>query len=262
MANEIIMLLMSFVGLNYGNFDHIVVYDHILNKLHAISSRDYKSNNFDNYITITKTSDLKSLGNIVLVNLEKFASMFPESKIEDYKNSKHTTIASSNIDLYLASYINLYRMYKSLPILVENNYSQTIDTFIDCCMNENTDHPATLSYNSGELHQVFRLKKVNFQLFKKFLIDHEFYREVLDLQNKHRQTESQMRQISREYKQSLKKAEEERKEAEKQAKREAREAEKQAKLAEKAAAKEAAAAVRNSAVKKYEHNNAIERDAA
>ena len=251
MANEIIMLLMSFLGLNYGNFDHIVVFDHILNKLHAISSRDYKSNNFDNYITITKTSDLKSLGSIILVNLEKYASMFPESKIEDYKNSQHTTIASSNIDLYLASYINLYRMYKSLPILVENNYSQTIDTFIDCCINENTDHPATLSYNPGELHQVFRLKKVNFQLFKKFLIDHEFYREVIDLQNKHKQTESQMRQICREFKKSLKEAEEARKEAEKQAK-----------LTEKAAAKKAAVAVTNIDAKKHESNTAIERDAA
>ena len=239
MANEIIMLLMSFVGLNYGNFDYIVVYDHITNKLHAISFYDYKLGNFDNYITINKSSDLMFLGNIVLLNLEKFISMFPESKIEEYKNSQHTDTASSNIDLYLAAYINLYRIYKSLPVLVENNYSKTIDTFIDCCMKENTDHPGTLAYNPGEVYQVFRLKKANFQMFKKFLVDHKFYREVLDLQNKHKQTESQMRQISREYKMSLKKAEEERKEAEKQAKREAREAAKQARLAAKEAEKQA-----------------------
>ena len=33
MANEIIMLLMSFVVSKFAGFDYIVVYDHIINKL-------------------------------------------------------------------------------------------------------------------------------------------------------------------------------------------------------------------------------------
>ena len=194
MPCNVFELLASLVVANFQNVDFIVAFDAAAGRLFAISITDVIRKNFDNLIPIKRVAEIQNLGSIKFVGMKDFMSQNPNSCIENYIEAKHTRRVFDNFDTYLASYIHLYRVYKCLSTLVENNHINLVDTFIDCCMTENTDHPATIAYSDGAVNEVLRLRKETYRIIKKYLVSHDAYKYFLAL-NRGKCTDQQFRMI-------------------------------------------------------------------
>ena len=195
MPSNLISLLASIAVANFQNVDFIVAFDKVCNKLYAISVKDCITKAYHNSFVVTKASQLKSLGSIKLIGVKDFITVNPDSGLESYINATHTNKVLNNFDMYIASYIHLYRVYKSFTALVENNYINLVDTFIDHCFIENTDHPGTISYSYGDVNEVLRFRKPTYNIIKKFLVNHGAYAYFLNLNTKHKYTDKQFRQV-------------------------------------------------------------------
>ena len=185
---------------NVKAFDTVVVFNPEDGKLYAFDSTDIMNANYEDYRVITKTSQLKSLGTILLLGLRDFIYNCPDSELTAYMEATHNAQVKEAFDMYVASYIHLYRNYKSLSVLAANGYFNLIDTFIDCCINENTDHPGTLSYSSFEIHKVFKLRKAVYNTMKKYLDDHDMYRYILEFAKTHKFSDQRFREVKKAFK--------------------------------------------------------------
>ena len=177
--------------------DSLAFYDEESNRIIAISAGDYKRHDFSNYTVISKTSELKELGHIKFMNLNSFIRKNPASRVEAYIDSKHSSLVSENSDLYLAAYITLYRYYKSFETLVDNNYINFIDTFIDSCIRDKSDHPGTICFFSYDVHKIFKLRKTVFDMFKDYLDNYSNYLFIYANQNEYKFTDKQFRALSK-----------------------------------------------------------------
>lgn len=173
--------------------DTLAFYDPELNRIITISVSDYKNCNYKNYTIINKSSELKECNFISLVNLDTFISKNPKSRIEDYIASKHSAIVYEQFDLYLAAYITLYRYYKSFETLVENNFITFIDTFIDNCIDSDSDHTYTITYFNYEIHKILKLRKTVFEMFKDYLNNYNNYLYIYKNQTEYKYTDKQFR---------------------------------------------------------------------
>ena len=173
--------------------DALAFYDEESNKIIVISANDYKNCNFSNYNVINKTSELTDFDYIKLVNLSTFIRKNPTSGIEKYIDSKHSRKVYEKSDLYLAAYITLYKYYKSFETLVDNNYINFIDTFIDSCIRNKSDHPNTICYFNYDIHKIFKLRKTVFTMFKDYLNSYNNYLYIYTNQNDFKYTDQQFR---------------------------------------------------------------------
>ncbi len=177
--------------------ESLAFYEPESKKIVVISVRDYKNSNYSNYTVINKTSQLRECGRISLVNLNAFISKNPASGIEDYIAAKHAANVYEQCDLYLAAYITLYRFYKSLETLAENNFITFIDTFIDKCMSSDSDHDNSICYFNYEIHKVLKLRKSVFDMFKDYLNNYNNYLYIYTNQTEYKYTDSEFRAIAR-----------------------------------------------------------------
>ena len=155
--------------------DNLAFYDEESRKIVVISTHDYRNSNFDNCTFISKTSELTEYDSLKLMNLNKFISCNPSSQIERYISSAHSERVCINFEYYVSAYIILYKNYKSLETLVENNYINFIDTFIDHCVREANDHPGTICYFKYDIHKIFKLRKTVFAMFEDYINDYKNY---------------------------------------------------------------------------------------
>jgi len=177
--------------------DTLAFYDPELNKILVISADDYRKFNYNRCTVISKTSELREFGQISLVNLNAFISRNPSSRVEGYIDSKHSAKVYEQSDLYLAAYITLYRYYKCFETLVDNNFITFIDTFIDQCMNSDSDHDHTICYFNYEIHKIFKLRKSVYDMFKDYLNNYNNYLDIYIDQNEYKYTDSEFRVIAK-----------------------------------------------------------------
>ena len=175
--------------------DALAFYDSDSNKVAIISTRDYINHNYHNYTVISKTSELLEYNSIKLCNLNAFISKNPESNIESYITAAHSSKVMYNFDLYAAAYITLYKTYKSLETLVENNFITFIDTFIDNCLSSKDDHPGTICYFSYDIHKVLKLRKTVFEMFEDYLNNYNNYLCIYTNQHDYKYTDKEFRVI-------------------------------------------------------------------
>lgn len=157
-------------------FDTIAFFDKFKHSIHVVAVDDYLNGHFDNYATIKRVADFKRLGLIYLANPEDFIEAYPNSCIEKYIYSTHSYAVKENKDKYIAAYIHLYKLYKSLDILTRDNYVQFIDSFIDYCMAEGSDHQSTITYSPKQLYRVLRLRKAVLTCTKSILVTMRYTR--------------------------------------------------------------------------------------
>ena len=194
MPSNVFEMLASLVVANFAGVEFFVVFDSVMNKLYSISAIDVIKKKFDNITPINKVSEIKSLGRVKFIGLKDFLTKYPESNIDAYVQASHKQSVLDNYDSYIASYVHLYRVYKSLSTLMECKYVNLIDTFIDYCMSEGTDHPATLSYSADEIHKVLKFRKATYTAIKKYLTSHDSYLFFQNL-NKKKYTDKQFREV-------------------------------------------------------------------
>ncbi|MEE1035252.1 MAG: hypothetical protein U0L06_11875 [Agathobacter sp.] len=173
--------------------DNLAFYDEESRKIVVISTHDYRNSNFDNCTFISKTSELTEYDSLKLMNLNKFISCNPSSQIERYISSAHSERVCINFEYYVSAYIILYKNYKSLETLVENNYINFIDTFIDHCVREANDHPGTICYFKYDIHKIFKLRKTVFAMFEDYINDYKNYMYIYTNQNEYKYTDQQFR---------------------------------------------------------------------
>ena len=194
MPSNVFEMLASLVVANFAGVEFFVVFDSVMNKLYSISAIDVIKKKFDNITPINRVSEIKSLGRVKFIGLKDFLTKYPESNIDAYVQASHKQSVLDNYDSYIASYVHLYRVYKSLSTLMECKYVNLIDTFIDYCMSEGTDHPATLSYSADEIHKVLKFRKATYTAIKKYLTSHDSYLFFQKL-NKNKYTDKQFREV-------------------------------------------------------------------
>jgi len=194
MPSNVFEMLASLVVANFAGVEFFVVFDSLMNKLYSISAIDVIKKQFDNITPINRVSEIKSLGRVKFIGLKDFLTKYPESNIDAYVQASHKQSVLDNYDSYIASYVHLYRVYKSLSTLMGRKYVNLIDTFIDYCMSEGTDHPATLSYSAGEIHKVLKFRKATYTAIKKYLTSHDSYLFFQKL-NKNKYTDKQFREV-------------------------------------------------------------------
>ena len=194
MPSNVFEMLASLVVANFAGVEFFVVFDSVMNKLYSISAIDVIKKRFDNITPINRVSEIKSLGRVKFIGLKDFLTKYPESNIDAYVQASHKQSVLDNYDSYIASYVHLYRVYKSLSTLMECKYVNLIDTFIDYCMSEGTDHPATLSYSADEIHKVLKFRKATYTAIKKYLTSHDSYLFFQNL-NKKKYTDKQFREV-------------------------------------------------------------------
>lgn len=175
--------------------DALAFFDPASNKIIVISASEYRNGNYENYTVINRTCELKDCGLISLANLNAFIRKYPDSRIEDYIASDHSDIAFEQFGLYLAAYITLYRFYKCFETLVDNNFITFIDTFIDNCINSESDHTHTITYFNYEIHKILKLRKTVFEMFKDYLNDYNHYLYIYKNQTEFKYTDKQFRVI-------------------------------------------------------------------
>ena len=169
--------------MNNNVIENVVVFNEADDRLFAVSKEDFENDCFENIETIKRAADLKNLIPFKLVGVEKFLSKHPDSLLQKYIEAEHINSEENTLTLHTAAYIHLYRYYKSFNTLISESYTEFIDSFIDSCIEEDTDHPATICYSNYETYKIFKLRKSVFTMYKKYLNDYEFYRELLRLQN-------------------------------------------------------------------------------
>lgn len=194
MPSNVFEMLASLVVANFAGVEFFVVFDSIMNKLYAISAIDVIKKQFESLTPINKASEIKSLGRVKFIGLKDFLVKYPESNIDAYLQANHKQAVLDNFDAYIASYIHLYRVYKSFSTLMQYKYVNLIDTFIEYCMTSGTDHPATLSYSAGEIHKVLKFRKATHTAIKKYLTSHDAYLFFQNL-NKKKYTDKQFREV-------------------------------------------------------------------
>ena len=194
MPSNVFEMLASLVVANFAGVEFFVVFDNVMNKLYSISAIDVIKKRFDNITPINRVSEIKSLGRVKFIGLKDFLTKYPESNIDAYVQASHKQSVLDNYDSYIASYVHLYRVYKSLSTLMECKYVNLIDTFIDYCMSEGTDPPATLSYSADEIHKVLKFRKATYTAIKKYLTSHDSYLFFQNL-NKKKYTDKQFREV-------------------------------------------------------------------
>lgn len=195
MENIITTMLNSNVKKIPSCVDALAFFDSDSNKIAVISTRDYINHNYHNYTLISKTSELSDYNSIKLCNLSAFISKNPASNIESYISSAHSSRVIYNFDLYVAAYITLYRLYKSLETLVENNFITFIDTFIDDCISNKSDNPGSICYYNYEIHKILKLRKTVFEMFKDYLNNYNTYLYILKNQTEYKYTDKQFRAV-------------------------------------------------------------------
>ena len=194
MPSNVFEMLASLVVANFAGVEFFVVFDSVMNKLYSISAIDVIKKRFDNITPISKVSEIKTLGRVKFIGLKDFLTKHPESNIDAYLQANHKQAVLDNFDAYIASYVHLYRVYKSLSTLMQHKYVNLIDTFIEHCMVSDTDHPATLSYSAGEIHKVLKFRKATHTAIKKYLTSHDAYLFFQNL-NKSKYTDKQFREV-------------------------------------------------------------------
>ncbi len=197
MSNTINTMLTTKIKTIPSYVDTLAFYEPESNKIAVISVSDYKKCNYKNHTVISKTSELKDCGLISLVNLKDFIRRNPASGIEDYIDAKHSAKVYEQCDLYLAAYIILYRYYKCFETLVDNNFITFIDTFIDNCMNSDSDHDSTITYFSYDIHKILKLRKTVFNMFKDYINDYNSYLFIYKNQTEYKYTDKEFRVIAK-----------------------------------------------------------------
>ena len=182
--------------------DCIAFFDQDTSRIYILDTLDYMRNRYDNCFIIRKLSDFNDLGNVFLANIDAFTAKFPESEIEKYISAPHSPKVTQNLDKYIASYIHLYKYYKSLGSLTRNNFSEFIDSFIENCFMEKTDHPGTICYFDHDIHKIFKLRKTVFEIFKPYLNNYATYTYIFTLQNYYKYSDRELRKVRKELKRS------------------------------------------------------------
>ncbi len=183
-----------------NSVDTIIVYNPEADRLYSIDKDNLLNNDYNASSVVKKASQLKRLGEIQLHGVIDFMLKYPESGLDRYIDAIHTNRVAENFNLYVAAYIHLYHYYKSLPVFVSHGYYNLIDTFIDCCINENTDHPHTICYFPDEIYKIFKLRKAVYNMLKTYLNDHEMFRYVLNMAQTHKYTDKQFRELKKAFK--------------------------------------------------------------
>ena len=194
MSNIIDTMKAAVITFNISLFDTLAFYDTETNRVAVISARDFATKKYKNYSLINKTSELLGWGQIKLVNLEDFVRKNPSSGIEAYIEAEHSETLYY-FDYYIAAYIVLYRCYKSLETLSENKLFGLIDTFIDHCASHNSDHPNTITYFKYDIHKVLKLRKVVYNMFKKYFTTYNNYYYIFMNQHEYKYTDKQFREF-------------------------------------------------------------------
>lgn len=182
--------------------DSIAFFDVKSSRVIVIDIADYIIGNFSCYFEIRKLSDLNAFGSVHFANLDDFTARYPESEIEKYISSAHSARANANIDKYITAYIHLYRCYKSLAVLSRKGHSEFIDSFIDNCFAENTDHPGTICYFGNEVYKIFRLRKAVFEMFEPYFKNYDTYFYIFMLQNHYKFSDKELRKVRKRLKKS------------------------------------------------------------
>ena len=214
MKYENLSMFIPSCGKNFDAFDALAFFDAESNRIFVIDPKDFAKSNFESITVITKTAELAAFGSIKLVNPEAFTKCFPSSQLESYIIAEHSARVYEDFDFYLASYIILYRYYKSLETLVEHNFISLVDSFIEHCVSENTDHPCTLCYSRNEIHKVLKLRKAVFEMFKDYFKTYNNYSYILKCQTEKKYTDKDFRKLRKLIKNHIKReleAEKERK---------------------------------------------------
>ena len=193
MKYENLSMFIPSVGKSLEAFDALAFFDAESNRIIVIDSKAFAESNFESATVITKTAELAAFGSIKLVNPEAFTKRFPSSQFESYIIAGHSAKVCEDFDFYLASYIILYRYYKSLETLVEHNLIGLIDSFIDNCVSENTDHLCTLCYSKNEIHKVLKLRKAVFEMFRKYFTSYSNYKFIFTNQHYRKYTDKDFR---------------------------------------------------------------------
>ena len=186
--------------------DGIAFYDAKDNRVHIIDAMDFLRGNYESFCTIKKTSYLNNFNRIIVANIEDFIEANPESEIDEYIISKVSDKEDAALGKYIAAYMHLYRLYKSFSTLVAENYIDFIDTFIEKCMSEETDHLSTITYSKKELHKVLRLRKAVFNMFEPYLTNYNTYKNIEYLHNSKQFSDKEFRRIKRKIRDALKQA--------------------------------------------------------
>lgn len=173
--------------------DALAFYDDESNRIAVISVKDYKKHNYSNYTVISKTAELSACCSVKLMNLNAFISKNPSSGIENYISAAHSDRVLYNFDFYVTAYIILYRNYKSLETLTENNFISFIDTFIDNCVESKNDHPGSICYFNYQIHKVLKIRKAVFAMFKDYINNYSNYMYIYNNQHEYKYTDKQFR---------------------------------------------------------------------
>jgi len=177
------------------SFDYLLIFNSADDNLYAITPMDVANGASDKFILVKKVSQLVTLGQFKLLAVDAFESKYPDSGLERFSNSLCAFNQKYRIEYYLASYIHLFKRYKSLKTLVSNGHSELVRTFIDYCIDKNTDHPTSISYNEAEIHKVLKLRKSVYMMFKNNLDDHDTFVFIQDLALRYRYRDEQFRDI-------------------------------------------------------------------
>lgn len=205
-TNSIINIIQTIAGLTaiFAQGDGIAFFDRVGRCVIVVDAVDYLSSNYDNCITIKKASQLNNYNRVFFANLEEFIMAYPDSNIEAYIINKSSNTDDNSIGKYIAAYVHLYKCYKSLSTLAENNFTEFIDAFIDTCMSEEDDHPRTISYTAYELYKVLGLRKAVFEMFKKYLNNYNTYKTIHYLQHSKKFSDKEFREIKKKIRAKLK----------------------------------------------------------
>ena len=194
MPSNVLEMIASLVVANFSGVEFFVIFEKKEKKLYAISAIDVIKKKYNSIMPIKKVAEIKALGNVKLIGVKDFMAEEPMSGLEAYIEADHNRKVLDNFDVYIASYIHLYRNYKSLAVLMQHKYVNLIDTFIDHCMVENTDHPATIAYSNAAINEVLKFRKATYTAIKKYLVSHKAYMFFLNL-HKAKYTDKQFRQV-------------------------------------------------------------------
>lgn len=178
--------------------DSIIFFDESSSKFYVIENTDYKKGYYDFFIEIRRLSDLNSLGEVYFANPDSFIAKYPDSELEKYILSAHKEKVLNNINKYATAYAKLYICYKSLAVLTKNDFSDFIDSFIDACFRDKTDHPATFCYFGNEPYKILKLRKAVFNIYEPYLHNYDVYRYIYELQSRYNYTDKQLRKVKKE----------------------------------------------------------------
>lgn len=194
MSNIINTMKETAITFNISLFDTLAFYDTKSKRIVVISARSFANKKYYDHVVINKTSELLGWGQIKLVNLEDFIRCNPCSGIEAYIEAEHSS-KLYYFDFYIAAYITLYRLYKSLETLSDNKLFGLIDTFIDHCASTYSDHPNTITYFNYEIHKVLKLRKAVYNMYKRYFTDYNNYYYIFMNQHVYKYTDKQFREF-------------------------------------------------------------------